>query len=270
MWRISRSVLEKADFDLAKWYQDKLLQPPEQLPTEQESIYPPVTFERQQLRDMVQEHARDNESLSPPPYVNPDLHTGEAPLLYLSDLVQEDSEEKETSLLPNGIQVARGTYPAMQQNATSVKDPSRIVPKPVVITIKINRHPARALIDSGSLGDFMSTTLADQLKLTKEKLEVPLGLQLAVQGSRSKINARTKAKLQYQDIEEDRDFDIVNLSYYDIILSTPWLFQHSASLGFNLARVLIGSDNSLPINGKSVTIISSRAINASQAEIDCA
>ena len=77
----------------------------------------------------------------------------------------------------------------------------------------------------------MSTTLADQLKLIKEKLEVPLGLQLAVQGSRSKINARTKAKLQYQDIEEERDFDIVNLSYYDIILGTPWLFQHSASRG---------------------------------------
>lgn len=158
-----------------------------------------------------------------------------APLLYLSDLVQEDSEEEETPLLLNGVQVAHGTYPAMQRNAASVKYPSQIVPKPVVITVKINGHPARALIDSRSLGDFMSTTLADQLKLTKEKLEVPLGLQLAVQGSRSKINARTKAKLQYQDIEEDRDFDIVNLSYYDTILGTPWLFQHSASLRFNPA-----------------------------------
>ena len=73
---------------------------------------------------MVQEHARDNESLSPPPYINPDLHTGEAPVLYLSDLVQEDSKEEETLLLLNGIQVACRTYPAMQQNAASVKDPS--------------------------------------------------------------------------------------------------------------------------------------------------
>lgn len=148
-------------------------------------------------------------------------------MLYLSDLVQQDSEEEETPILLNGMQVAHGTFPAMQQNAASVKDPSWIVPKPVVITVKINGHPARVLIDSGSLGDFMSSTLADQLKLTKETLEIPLGLQLAVQGSRSKINSKTKASLQYQDIDEERYFDIVNLAYYDIILGTLWLFQHS-------------------------------------------
>jgi len=267
-WRISRSLLTTVDFDPAKWYQEKLLQPPDQSPNDQEPVHPPVTFERQRLRDMVQEHARDNESLSPPPYVNPDLHTGVAPLLYLSELVQQDSEEEETPVLLNGMQVARGTLPAMQRNAASVKDPSRTVPKPVVITVKINGHPARALIDSGSLGDFMSSTLADQLKLTKEALEVPLGLQLAVQGSRSKINSRTKASLQYQDIDEERYFDIVNLSYYDIILGTPWLFQHSVCLGLNPARVLIGNDASLPISGKSVTSIASRAMDTSQAAIE--
>lgn len=72
----------------------------------------------------------------------------------------------------NGLQVPRGTYPAVQRNAAVTKDTSRKVPRPVVITAKINGHPARALLDSGSLGDFMSS----------------LGLQLAVQGSRSKIN----------------------------------------------------------------------------------
>jgi hypothetical protein len=83
----------------------------------------------------------------------------------------------------------------MQQNSAAVKAPGCPVPKPVVIMVKINDHLARALLDSGSLGDFISTTLADQLKLTKEVLEVPLGLQLAVQGSRSKINSRAKAKV---------------------------------------------------------------------------
>lgn len=55
----------------------------------------------------------------------------------------------------NGLQVPRGTYPAVQRNAAVTKDTSRKVPRPVVI-----------------MGDFMSS----------------LGLQLAVQGSRSKIN----------------------------------------------------------------------------------
>ena len=229
---------------------------------------PAIIHERLRFSDFVQGHSRDMESLSPPPYVDPDLHTGVAPLLYLSDLVQEESEEEETSTQLNGIQIARGTFPAMQRNAASVKDSSRVVPKPMVITVKINGHPARALIDSGSLGDFMSSTLADQLKLDKEELKLPLGLQLAVQGSRSKINARTKANLQYQEIDEERQFDIVNLSYYDIILGTPWLYQHSTCIGFNPACVLIGSDASLPIKGNAVASIASRAMDISSVAID--
>ena len=90
----------------------------------------------------------------------------------------------------NGVQVARDKYPAVQRNAASVKDKTRVLPKPVTLTVKIDGHPARALVDSGSLGDFMSTNLANQLKVKREELETPLGLQLAVQGSRSKINFR--------------------------------------------------------------------------------
>ena len=66
----------------------------------------------------------------------------------------------------------------------------------------MNGHPARALLDSGSLGDFMSTTLADQLGVEKTVLETPLALQLAVQGSRSKVNTVATAQLQYQGINE--------------------------------------------------------------------
>ncbi len=38
------------------------------------------------------------------------------------------------------------------------------------------------------MGDFISSTVADQLGLKRIELAVPLPLQLAVQGSRSKIN----------------------------------------------------------------------------------
>ncbi|KIJ40850.1 hypothetical protein M422DRAFT_256296 [Sphaerobolus stellatus SS14] len=50
----------------------------------------------------------------------------------------------------------------LEQNNSKPKDPTRHVPKPLIITIKINGQPARALVDSGSLSDFVSTTLVDQ------------------------------------------------------------------------------------------------------------
>ena len=80
-----------------------------------------------------------------------------------------------------------------------------------------------------------SSTLADQLAVKKTLLEVPLALQLAVQGSRSKVNATATAQLQYQEIKEDRTFNIINLNNYDIILGTPWMHQHQICIGFNPA-----------------------------------
>ena len=98
---------------------------------------------------------------------------------------------KEESLELNGVQVDRNKYPSLQQNAAQVKDKACILPKPLIITVNINGHPAQALLNSGSLGDFMSTSLTDQLKVKLETLEVPLPVQLAVQGLRSRVNSCT-------------------------------------------------------------------------------
>ena len=46
----------------------------------------------------------------------------------------------------------------------------------------------------------MSSTLADQIGVKKELLSIPLALQLAVQGSHSKVNAVVRAQLCYQNI----------------------------------------------------------------------
>jgi hypothetical protein len=61
----------------------------------------------------------------------------------------------------NGQQIPAGTYPALQRGSAVTRDFKRMIPKPVVIIVNINGQPARALIDSGSLSDFMSVTLAD-------------------------------------------------------------------------------------------------------------
>ncbi|KAF8220658.1 hypothetical protein L208DRAFT_1416363, partial [Tricholoma matsutake] len=88
--------------------------------------------------------------------------------------------------------------PGLERNASVTKDAARMVPKPVVVVAKINGHSVCALIDSGSLGDFLSTTLTDQLK----------------------INLGTHVEFQYQGISEQRYFDIMNISNYDLILGS--------------------------------------------------
>ena len=93
----------------------------------------------------------------------------------------------------------------------------------------------------------MSATLVDQLKLKRTNFKTPLGLQLAVQGSRSKINSFVNVNYSYQDIVDSRRFDVANLNDYDVILGTPWIWQHKVCVGLNPPRILIGSNAPIPI-----------------------
>jgi len=146
-----------------------------------------------------------------------------------------------------GVQVDRNKFPPLQRNTDVPKDRTHVLPKPVVVTVRIDGQPMQALFDSGSLGGFMSSNLADQLKVKREELENPMVLQLAVQGSRLKVNTQAKVKLEYQSISEDRHFDIIDINSYDLILGTPFMYQHQVCIGFNPAWVVIGSDVSWPI-----------------------
>ncbi len=93
----------------------------------------------------------------------------------------------------------------------------------------------------------ISTTLLDQLQLKWIELDKPLQLQLAVSGSRSTIKFGTRARFQYQGIDEEHYFNVANVSGYDMILGTPWLYQHCVFVGFNEAKVIVGSVKCLPI-----------------------
>lgn len=165
-------------------------------------------------------------------------------------------------------QVPEGNFAALQCNSARTKDFARKIPRPIVITVRICGHPVRALLDSGSLGDFMSSAVADQLKVPRIELEKPLPVQLAVQGSRTKVNFGTRVPFEYARINCERYFDIVNIEGYDLILGTPFLFQHSAVLGFNDTRLLIGSDKPLPITGDAVATLSSRAMDVLEVNFE--
>ena len=114
----------------------------------------------------------------------------------------------------------------------------------------------------------MSTTIADQLGVKKEALAKPLALQLAVHGSRSRINFGTTVELRYQGIRGQRHFDIVNLDSYDLILGTPFIFQHKLLIGLNPTRVLVGSAEPTPIEGESIATVKSAAADLFEDELE--
>ncbi|KAJ3486050.1 hypothetical protein NLI96_g4519 [Meripilus lineatus] len=157
---------------------------------------------------------------------------------------------------------------AIERNAMRTKDLTRKIPKTLVITVQVNGKPVRALLDSGSMADFVSTTLVDQLKLEKEILAKQLPVQLAVHGSRTKINSCTTVDFGYQGIKGPRRFDIANLDTYDVILGTPFFFQHKVAIGFNPSRVVIGCNKPEPIKGVETAIITSMAMDILEDELE--
>lgn len=59
--------------------------------------------------------------------------------------------------------LTRGVLDRLGRDAARAKNVVRAVPLAIVVEVQINGNAARALVDSGSLSDFISTKLADQL-----------------------------------------------------------------------------------------------------------
>jgi hypothetical protein len=170
---------------------------------------------------------------------------------YLGELFHETDTDVESKFLIHcaGVQIPADSVKGIARTASMPRVSDRVVVCPLIIVVRVNGEPIRALVDSGSLGDLVSTLLADQLKLKWKELKDPITLQLAVQGSRSKINHSVNVKFSYQDIDEQRNLLVANLSGYDMILGAAWMFQHKVSIGLNPARVCVRSADSVPLEG---------------------
>jgi hypothetical protein len=59
-----------------------------------------------------------------------------------------------------GMQVDKNKYPAIHQTAAIPKDNERIIPNLLIVTVKINGHLVKALLDSGLLSDFLFSSAA--------------------------------------------------------------------------------------------------------------
>jgi len=214
--------------------------------------FPPVTRENLCLRRQAQ---RDQDR-SPTPNTMPELEQLELNLVKTI----KGKGRTEDSLYNHPTTIER--------NAAKPKDFSRKIPKSIVVEVHINGHPMRALIDSGSLADFISSKVVDLLSLPVAHLAKPLPCQLAASGSRTMITCGVDTELRYQEIFEERHFDIINLENYDVILGTPFLYQHKVFLGFNPPRIVIGSVPIVQLDGPDVVEISSLAATLLEQDLD--
>ncbi|KZS88099.1 hypothetical protein SISNIDRAFT_418728, partial [Sistotremastrum niveocremeum HHB9708] len=156
----------------------------------------------------------------------------------------------------------------LERTRMTPRDKNRDIPLPLVLTAKINGHECQCLIDSGSLVDAISAKLADLLHLKLDAFEKPIPVGMAVSGSRAMINFSANVQFDCLTVSEQRRFDIANLDQYDLILGTPFLFQHKVTFGFNPFEVSIGSVQSLPLRGESIHTIHSQAINVVNKSIE--
>ncbi|KAJ3791946.1 hypothetical protein GGU11DRAFT_821200 [Lentinula aff. detonsa] len=187
-WPLATALLEDPRFNIYRWYCKHLVE-----------LY--QTFFSWRLWDDSDMLYGLFNSLTPERNNN-----GDSWDLCLRDRVDSgwNDRSSDVALQVNGIQIPKDQYTGLQRNAAMVKDPGRKIARPIVIVVRINGHPVTALIDSGSLGTFMSTALIDQLKFEEVHMDHPLTLQLAVQGSHSKINRQVIAHFEYQGINEER------------------------------------------------------------------
>jgi len=99
-------------------------------------------------------------------------------------------------------------------------------------------------------------------------LAKPPPCHLAASGSRMMITCGVEADLQYQDKAERHHFDVINLESYNVILGTPFLYEHKILIGFNPVWVIIGSTPITSMNGPDVVEISSLAAKLFEEDLD--
>ena len=79
---------------------------------------------------------------------------------------------------------------------------------------------AHCLIDSGCEEIMISPNFIRVARIKPFLLNKPIGIQLAVTGSKSVINYGANATKKYNGKELKEYFNIVNINYYDPILGT--------------------------------------------------
>ena len=118
-----------------------------------------------------------------------------------------------------------------------IKESSRPLQKrndnqPISVFWEIGGVKAHCLIDSRCKGIMISPNFIRVAKIGPFPLDKPIGIQLAVTGSKSVINYGANMTIKYDGKQSKEYFDIINIDYYDAILGTPFLRKHEVIIDF--------------------------------------
>ena len=91
---------------------------------------------------------------------------------------------------------------------------------------------AHCPIDSGCKVIMLSPELTRAAKIKTFSLEKPIGIQLAVTGSKSVINYGSNTTINVNGNELKEYFDVVNIDYYNAILGTLFLKKYEVIINF--------------------------------------
>ena len=97
---------------------------------------------------------------------------------------------------------------------------------------KIGGVKAHCLIDNRCEGIMISPNFIRVVRIELFPLDKPIGIQLAVTGSKSVINYGANTTIKYEGRESEEYSDIINIDYYDAILGTQFLRKHEVIINF--------------------------------------
>src|SRR4051812_18054059 len=105
--------------------------------------------------------------------------------------------------------------------------------------ITINGHKAKALFDTGTMGDnLISGKFVSAYRIPTINLNSPISLKMAVKGSRSSINHTAQPVIQIGTKSGTITKALVcSLENYDIFLGMPFLHEHKAVIDCGKAQI---------------------------------
>ncbi|KAL2013107.1 hypothetical protein VTN00DRAFT_632 [Thermoascus crustaceus] len=120
--------------------------------------------------------------------------------------------------------------------------------KQLVITVKINGKKARAMIDSGAIGNFVSNTFVTRNGIPFTGKKEPYQLS-TVDGSASSYGGgwvqmeTDQSSLKIGQHKEKINLDITRMPGHDIILEILWLKMHNPQIDWVTGRVQLAEES---------------------------
>ena len=120
------------------------------------------------------------------------------------------------------------------QSKTELKQPRIMQYRGGIVEVKVNGHPAMAIVDQQTQGgDLISAQYCQTYEIPTKPLGTPVTISGATKGSRSTINDHYIVEIDYGGHKEKRQFYVANLAQWDMILGEPALRKLRATIDVN-------------------------------------